>query len=73
MAVSADVQRLINIRDQEIANLDAATAAPKPSYSIDGESVDWTTYTDRLLVRIEQLNKLIVARSPYFIVTRQTL
>ena len=69
----AMTQNLIKIRNQEIANLDKTTVSPKPSYSIDGESVDWNTYVNSLITRIEQLNKLIVARSPYFIITRQSL
>jgi hypothetical protein len=31
----------------------------KPSYQIDGEQVQWTEYRDRMIDKIETLNKLI--------------
>ena len=64
---------LRTIRDQIIANLKAETLSPKPSYSIDGESVDWTTWAKSQQDRLEQLNKMIVALEPYFLATRHSL
>lgn len=61
------------IRDQIIANVKAESATPKPSYSIDGESVDWTTWAKAQQDRIEQLNRMINAVDPYILSTRQSL
>lgn len=45
-------ENLITTRDQIAANLVAMTASPKPTYSIDGQSVSWeslfATYTSQL-------------------------
>jgi hypothetical protein len=35
------------------------TADPKPSYSIDGQSVSWESYFSMLTDRLEKLNHLI--------------
>ncbi len=56
----------------EIANETALWAAngPKPSYSIDGQSVDWNQW---LLLRrqgLMELYKLIQALQPYQLKTR---
>ncbi len=67
------LQNLITTRDQIAANLAAESASPKPSYSIDGESVDWTTWARVQQERIVQLNQTIQAMSPYVLVTRQSL
>ena len=61
------------IRDQIVANIKAESLSPKPSYSIDGESVDWTTWAKAQQDRIEQLNRMINAVDPYFLVTRHSL
>jgi len=61
------------IRDQIVANLKAESLSPKPSHSIDGESVDWTTWAKVQQDRIEQLNRMINAVDPYFLATRHSL
>jgi hypothetical protein len=35
------------------------TADPKPSYSIDGQSVSWESYFSMLTDKLEKLNQLI--------------
>jgi hypothetical protein len=35
------------------------TADPKPSYSIDGQSVSWESYFSMLSDKLEKLNQLI--------------
>lgn len=70
MAAIAD---LILARDQIAANIAAESANPKPSYSIDGESVDWNGWAQAQTERINQLNRTINAMNPYIISTRQSL
>ena len=44
----------------------AGIPRPKPTYSSDGESWDWTGYQSMILDKLEQLQKLIVmASGPY--------
>lgn len=57
---------LIAARDNIGAQLAAMTASPKPTYSIDGESVSWTDHFNSLVQRSEDLNRLIqVAGGPF--------
>lgn len=42
-----------------VTRLTEVTAKPKPSYSIDGQSVSWESYTQMLTAQIKQLNELI--------------
>jgi hypothetical protein len=72
-SVMAAVDNLILARDHIAANLAAETLNPKPSYSIDGESVDWTSWAKIQQDRIQQLNTIINSMQPYFVVTRQSL
>jgi hypothetical protein len=43
----------------------------KPSYSIDGESVQWTEWRDRMITKIGELNTLIQnEQSPFMGIMR---
>lgn len=59
-------------------NIDALVAAadgagilrPKPTYSLDGESYDWTGYQSMVIQQMKALKELIALESgPYNIVT----
>jgi hypothetical protein len=67
------VQALRVARDRIVANLLQETENPKPSYSIDGESVDWNTWAKTQQDRIDQLTATINKMAPYIIRTRQSL
>lgn len=41
------------------ARLVDITANPKPDYSIDGQSVSWTSYFNSLIGQMDALNRLI--------------
>lgn len=47
--------QLIQVR----ARISEVLAAPKPSYSIDGKSVQWTDYLNMLLTQQDQLLRQI--------------
>lgn len=51
------------------AELAAISIAPKASYSIDGQAVNWVEYHDSLVRRIESINKLIQAEEPWLLVS----
>lgn len=67
------VDTLRAARDQAAANLQLALTSPRPNYSIDGESVSWSDYTDKMQQMIEKLQKQINSLSPYIVTTRQVL
>jgi len=57
---------LITLRDQLMARILEVTAAPKPSYSIDGQAVSWTQYLTELRKQLKDTNGLINdADGPY--------
>lgn len=61
-------------RDNIQAIIDAANGAgvprPKPTYSSDGESWDWTGYQSMIIDKMKQLKELIVLeQGPYEIRT----
>ena len=57
-------------------NLEAAYATATasgnlaPSYSIDGQTVDYPTYLEKLLAKIERTRKLISGSTPFRIMKR---
>lgn len=46
-------------RDSAVTALAAAMANPKPSYTIDGQKVDWTAYRDSLQASIDWATKTL--------------
>jgi hypothetical protein len=61
---------LQSIRDNILARIAEVTAAPKPNYNIDGQSVSWQTYLDSLFAALEKINDQINASEPYEFVSR---
>lgn len=60
-----DAEQLATIKSQTLAILADVTANPKPAYMVDGQSVQWTAYTRMLMDKIETINKLLNAETPY--------
>lgn len=54
-----------------LANLLAITANPKPTYSLDGQTVSWNDYQKMLTDQLTTLNSLIVVESGPFSYTTQ--
>jgi len=44
-------------RENIAARLAEITASPKPSYSIDGQSVSWTEYSNSLVQQLKEVNQ----------------
>jgi hypothetical protein len=56
MAVLDDLQAA---RTNVAARIAEITASPKPSYSLDGQSVSWESYLSTLTKQMQELNRLI--------------
>lgn len=56
----SDLTNLQTARSSLISEISTAEANPRPSYSIDGQSVSYDAYVKSLYERLEKLNKLIV-------------
>lgn len=56
---------LATARDNFAAKLAEISVSPKPSYSIDGQSVSWTDYYRFLSDQVDKLNEQIAAGQPF--------
>lgn len=57
----SEIDDLLATRANLIATLRVESASPKPSYSINGQSVDWNGYRASLMQQIESINQMIAA------------
>lgn len=53
------------IKTQTLARIEELTAAPKPTYSIDGQSVSWGEYLKQLQGTVEWCNSQLAAEDPF--------
>lgn len=62
----SDATTLATIKTQILARLQEITATPKPSYSIDGQSISWNEYFVNLTDALEKINKQLAnAEGPF--------
>jgi hypothetical protein len=70
----ATIDDLNTIRRNILACLMEATSVPKPTYTIGGpdgsQTVSWNEYIRMLTEQLDDIQKLIVALSPYSVSTR---
>lgn len=59
------LDNLKTAREQIAANLAEMTASPKPSYTIDGQTVSWQGLFDSYIRQLEQLDARIAAGEPF--------
>ena len=48
IGIMNDIEQIRKIRSQTLALLAEVTGAPKPTYSVDGQSVAWNDYLKQL-------------------------
>lgn len=66
----AAIDNLTQAKLNITALMESITASPKPSYSVDGESVSWSEYLSMLTTQLEAINRAIVIEGgPVQIVT----
>ena len=46
--MATDLEQIATIKSQSLARIAEITAAPKPSYDIDGQKVQWAEYLKQL-------------------------
>ena len=54
--MSSDLEQIALIRSQTLALIPQKTAAPKPSYDIDGQQVAWSDYLRQLRQTVDWCN-----------------
>lgn len=74
--MATDADNLQSIKSNYISLLAKESAyqlahGPKPTYTIDGENLDWDGFRRELMTRIKDLNELLIIESgPYEIRTQ---
>lgn len=58
------------IKANILARITEVTSAPKPNYSIDGQTVSWQSYLDSLWRQLDYVNSQINASEPFEEVSR---
>jgi len=61
----SDLEHIRLIRSQTLALMTEITSTPKPSYSIDGQSISWNAYLLRLQRIVDWCDKKLVNDKPY--------
>jgi len=65
----SDADTIRTIKSQALANIAEITLSPKPSYSIDGQSVSWTQYLDQLQKTVDWCDAQLNDEEPFEAVT----
>ena len=63
--MSAETDQISLIRSQSLLQLAELRASPKPSYSIDGQSISWTDYAASLQQTIDWCDQKLVDCEPF--------
>ena len=64
------LESLERIKTNLLARIEEVTAAPKPNYNIDGQSMSWQSYLDSLFAKLEKVNEQINSSEPFEEVSR---
>lgn len=62
--MAGDIEQIALIKTQTLARIVEITAEPKPTYQIDGQSVEWGDYLNQLQKTIAWCNAQLAAHSP---------
>ena len=62
MAILTDLE---SVRDNLMAKLKEYSVSPKPSYTIEGQTVNGSDYLKQLIDGIKAVNELMVIFDPY--------
>ena len=67
-----DTERIQTIKSQTLAVIAELTAEPKPSYTIDGQSVSWNDYLARLQATVDWCERKLAGQEPFEIRSQGT-
>ena len=68
----ADREQIESIRSQTLAQLVDLRANPKPTYSIDGQTVSWTDYVRALQETVDWCDAKLIGLAPFEIQSQAT-
>lgn len=60
-----DLTQLATIKSQALARIIEITSSPKPTYSIDGQSVSWSDYLRQLQETVAWCDERLAGDDPF--------
>lgn len=60
-----DAERIATIKSNALARLQELSESPKPSYTIDGQSVSWAEYYKMLMAQVDWARQQESAETPF--------
>jgi hypothetical protein len=66
----SDYDQIAAVRSQALAQLLELRATPKPTYTIDGQSVSWESYVQSLQATIDWCDLKLIGLDPFEVQTR---
>ncbi len=61
----SDLEQIRTIKTRTLAQLAELRAAPKPTYSIDGQQVSWQSYAESLQRTVDWCDEKLVGEEPF--------
>jgi len=61
----SDAETIATIKTQTLAVISQITSKPKPSYSIDGQSVSWGAYLKQLQETVAWCDRQLNSETPF--------
>ena len=61
----SDLEQLQTIKTRTLAQLSELRAAPKPTYSIDGQQVSWQSYIESLQRTVDWCDEKLAGEEPF--------
>jgi hypothetical protein len=61
----SDAQQIATIKTQTLARIAEITAAPKPTYNVDGQMIAWGDYLKQLQQTVDWCNQKLAGEEPF--------
>ena len=61
----SDAQQITTIKTQALARIAEITAEPKPTYTIDGQTIAWGEYLKQLQQTVDWCNQKLAGETPF--------
>lgn len=61
----SDAEQVATIKTQTLARIAEITAAPKPTYDVDGQKIAWSDYLKQLRRTVDWCNEKLAGEEPF--------
>ena len=68
--MTTDLDQILTIKNNTLAQLASVSAERKPSYVENGVSFSWTEYLEHLQRRVDWCNQMLTSQEPFEVETR---